>query len=328
MKAALALLMGTLLGQQGIPDVKQFVQEYAGFSKSEAAKIDTEVVVKQLDVEESSSELAIVGVVHIDATPAQAVTAFRNIETYLKSDALQEIGKFSKPPKASDLAAFTFPKSDIDAFKECNAHECKVKLGENGLEQIGKIDWSSPGAQKQADERFRKSALAYVEAYEKEGNRALIIYADKGKPTPLAADFDRILRQQKAMPKLEPELFRYLKDYPADPPPGLHSFVYWAVEDYGYRPTIMLVQAIVFERSGQTILGQKTIYASHYFLARFEITAVVAAPQGGSYLLYSDRSVFDDQLGRMQRSLLGRGVTGQVEKRLEAIRKRAKAGAA
>ena len=57
------------------------------------------------------------------------------------------------------------------------------------------------------------------------------------------------------------------------------------------------------------VIAQKHIFTSHYFFARVEYIALFpddpSAEQPGTYVVYVDRSLFDDSLGSFKRALHG-----------------------
>jgi hypothetical protein len=91
-----------------------------------------------------------------------------------------------------------------------------------------------------------------------------------------------------------------------------------------------ITHATIYDRpAGKTtraMIAQKQIYASHYFDARFTLMALVEAadePNGPDlYLVYVDRSLFDDDLGTINRGLLRRGLTKSLRTKLAALRER------
>ena len=96
--------------------------------------------------------------------------------------------------------------------------------------------------------------------------------------------------------------------------------------DYGYRPVTQLTHAVLYEPpdSPFSLIVQKHVLITHYFVTRLELVwalpdALDAAPTG-TYLVYIDRSLFDDDVGGLQRMMLVRGVLGDVEERIAEVR--------
>ena len=103
------------------------------------------------------------------------------------------------------------------------------------------------------------------------------------------------------------------------------------MEDFGYRPVTSVTHASI--HAGQefptTLIAQKQIYASHYFWAKLNVSALFDDPQGKNqpamHFVYLDHSLFDDKLGRANRFLLKRGVRKNLRSRLESLRERLEA---
>jgi hypothetical protein len=127
---------------------------------------------------------------------------------------------------------------------------------------------------------------------------------------------------------LLPDLPRYLDEFPGFPLVGAENIEYWTIEEFGYRPVTTITHATIYDRpaglSTRAIIAQNQIYASHYFAARFTLMALSEAsddPNGRSlYLVYVDRSLFDDDLGTINRGLLRRGLTKSLRSKLASLR--------
>jgi hypothetical protein len=165
------------------------------------------------------------------------------------------------------------------------------------------------------------------------GNSALVVYADKPQQMSLADGFGQLLSESAQVSSLEPDLQRHLSEFPKFSPPRSEDIVYWTIEDFGYRPVTTVTHATIYHqpvgRPASVVITQKQIYASHYFHARFTVMALVEQSDktkgNGLYLVYVDRSLFDDDLGSINRALLGRGLTKSLGTKLESLRERLEA---
>ena len=71
------------------------------------------------------------------------------------------------------------------------------------------------------------------------------------------------------------------------------------------------------------MVALKNLYSSHYFHARLQFIALFADPDDPkqTYLGYTDRMLFEEDVGSIKRSILEAGVLKDVARRLELLRK-------
>src|SRR5262249_35116432 len=115
-------------------------------------------------------------------------------------------------------------------------------------------------------------------------------YRDKSHPAVVAETFSSMLQQMKAMPQYLPELERYLLDYPKARFDAIRSEFYWEKVDFGLKPTLRIVQAVLFRSTSPTrpayAVAVKQLYASHYFQTALDLTVCVKdANRNGFYLI-------------------------------------------
>jgi hypothetical protein len=301
-----------------------------GFSSAEIANATSGPVVREVAANSGPRQLAVAGIVHVDATPGQIAAQLRKTHGLVDHAALQQSGSFSDPAVAADVASFRLPEGDLELLQECRPGSCKFKLGQLGFETFGAIDWSAPDAGERASAAARERMVEYVTDYRARGNAALITYTDKSKPMSLATGVRSLFADASYVTKHLAALDRHLDRFPEDAAPGAEDHLNWSVVDYGYRPVTDLVHSVVYEATTQNgqgprvVIAQKHLFTSHYFLARVEFIGLFAdeADEGpsGTYLVYVDRSLFDDDLGGFKRSLLVRGVLNDVRERLAKLR--------
>jgi len=301
-----------------------------GFSSAEIAAAAKGPVVREVTASSGPRQLAVAGIVHIDATPDQIAVQLRKSHGLVKHSALQQSGAFSDPAVAADVASFRLPEDDLELLRDCKPGSCKFKLGQLGFETFGAIDWSASDAGERASAAARERMVDYVTAYRTRGNAALITYTDKKKPMSLATGVRSLFADAEYVTKHLSALDQHLDRFPEDAAPGAEDHLHWSVADYGYRPVTDVVHTVVYEPTApngdgpRVVIAQKHLFTSHYFLARVEYIALFAdassGSQSGTYLVYVDRSLFDDDLGGFERSLLVRGVLKDVTERLAALR--------
>ena len=315
--------------RQNVPaDLQAFLKGKIGLSQKDIAKIDRDVVVKQVAMNDESREIAVFAIVRMNVSQDVFISQFRQIDRFMKNDKLHQIGIFSNPPKTEDLSSLQLPKSDFEEMAQCTIGSCKVKFPAETLQQLQGIDWSAQDGADSAMELFRKDSADYVRAYGEKGNAALIVYADKEKPMALAEGFELLLSQGAYRYRSDPELMRYIKDFSRPPPQGVEDFFFWSLEDFGQRPTFTITQAAIYQRKQEEnsthMIALKQIYASHYFHARLQLMDLVhAAPESKEpsfYLLYLDRLRFDMDINTVKRMLISKGLRSHVTSWLRLLR--------
>ena len=101
-----------------------------------------EVIAKILETN-NKNEVAVVGVVWIEAPVQEFVNRQKDIESFETGDAVLAVQKISRPPRLADFAKLTFPKDDLDDLSKCRVGDCPVKVDEPGLIRLhAEVDWS------------------------------------------------------------------------------------------------------------------------------------------------------------------------------------------
>jgi hypothetical protein len=112
-----------------------------------------------------------------------------------------------------------------------------------------------------------------------------------------------------------PELQRHLEAYPKGTAAGAEDLFYWTKDKFGPKPTIALYHVTIWRDPAdpsRAAVASKQIYASHYFQAGLDLTALVDAPAGGFYLVDLYRARIDPPTGMLSGVLLGK-IRGGIE---------------
>jgi hypothetical protein len=192
--------------------------------------------------------------------------------------------KFSDPPQLADLAGFTLDEEDFKELKNCKVGHCEVQLPTEAMEQFQRsVNWSASGASDQANLLARQMVLQALLSYQQGGNSALGTYRDKNHPAAVAETFASLLSRSKALPVYLPELREYLLNFPKADSSGIQSEFYWEKVNFGLKPTLRMVQAIIYQgRTPQQpayAVAVKQLYASHYFESALDLTVCVRDTQ-------------------------------------------------
>lgn len=142
----------------------QFLETNVGFTEPDFQALDRgEVVAKVLQTGDKE-EVAVFGIVWIDAPMADFVRWQRDIESFETGEAVEAIRKLSDPPRLSDFDALSFPEEDLDDLRKCRVGKCEVKATAESLTRIqNEVDWKAPDAREQANRLIRQMLFEFTE---------------------------------------------------------------------------------------------------------------------------------------------------------------------
>ena len=294
------LFSGRVGAQAGTQDMGSFLRERIKLTNEEIGDLQRGMTISKV-LPSEKHEVAVFGIVLVNAPADFFVEHFRDIESYKKSTEVPIVKKFSDPPSILDLAQLEVDQQDFDALKNCKVGACDVKLPAQIIERLQKeVNWTSPDAPRQVNRLARSALLEYVKRYSAGGNAALSEYNDKKEPLRIAEQFDAILQASPYIYDYQPRFYEYLRAYPEKRLKNVENFIYWSKEKFGLKPVISVTHVSIYRpEPGLALIASKQLYASHYFEASLGLTVARAAPQspGASgpsfYLLYLNRSRSD-----------------------------------
>jgi len=261
-------------------DLATFFKEYAGLSQDQIREIQHGKTIARIVESPAPDQVFDFGAVYIESTPESYLKLAGNLDELRKLPGFLAIQKFSDPPQLSDLNDFSLDAEDLKELRECRPDHCEVQLPAEAMEEFQKtVNWSAPDAAAQANQLTRQMALQALRAYTSGGNAALGTYRDKKNPAQVADTFQSLLSQMKALPVYLPELNRYLLEYPKFTLAGADSQFYWEKVNFGLKPTLRIVQAIVYRGASPSepayTVAIKQIYSSHYFRTALDLSVCV-----------------------------------------------------
>jgi hypothetical protein len=155
---------------------------------------------------------------------------------------------------------------------------------------------------------------------------------DKRHPAVVGETFASLLSRSEALPVYLPELERYLLEYPQAQSENIRSEFYWEKVNFGLKPTLRIVQAIVYRDSRSTdpayAVAVKQLYASHYFETALDLTICVRDqenPDRGFYLITlkgSQQAGLTGLKGGIVRKVAVDKTRSSLERALGAIRQK------
>ncbi|MGC2467451.1 MAG: hypothetical protein WA517_19820 [Candidatus Acidiferrum sp.] len=257
-----------------------FFRDFVGLKEEQIAEIRNGKAVAKVLESRTPDEVFVFGSVYVRATPEKYLKLASDIDALRKLPSYLAIRKFSDPPQLSDLDGFTLEPEDIKQLKDCDPGHCDVQLPTEAMDALKQsVNWSAPDVARQVNELGQKMALEALQRYIQGGNTALGTYRDKHHPAVVADTFRSLLSRSKALPVYLPELDRYLLDYPEAPSENIQSEFYWEKVNFGLKPTLRIVQAIVYRGPRSTdpayAIAVKQLYASHYFETALDLTVCI-----------------------------------------------------
>jgi hypothetical protein len=304
------------------------ILETTGLSIDAIRGIGDDPLIVELDVAEPSRQAALVGLMRVGADPTPLFEAAVGPKAPPLTLA-ERHGTFSSAePAARDLSGLRVADDDYELLERCRPSDCRFKLDAEAIEAVQSIDWSATGAEQEFLEFFRRSLDADVTRYRDRGLDGLITYADKPRPYPVADGVRRLQRETAPLLELYPDIRAYLEAYPAPAPASVSDHLVWTLSDFGFRPTLSVDHLVVGESGHaeglRSAVVLRTIYASHYLAGRLQLAGVIDGEKvfgvPGHFVLAVDQILFDDEVGRFKRMLLGRGLASTIEDRLIALR--------
>jgi hypothetical protein len=295
----LVLLLLASLSERGMcasdpsAELNTLFRDFIGLNDDQIQAIREGKAVAKVLNSPTPDEVFVFGSVYIESTPerylvlASDVDALRRIPSYLA------IREFSDPPQLADLTGFTLDDDDIKKLQECKPGHCEVQLPSHAMLAFQQsISWSAPDRANQVNRMAQEMALQALQRYMQGGNTALGTYRDKTHPTAVAETFASLLSEMKPLPVYLPELDHYLLDYPKAPSNQIESQFYWEKVNFGLKPTLRIVQAVVYHGISADkpayAVAVKQLYASHYFETALDLTVCVRDPdttKNGFYLI-------------------------------------------
>ena len=288
-RIAIVVLLGLLLSPvigSGIPSTDKlaepdkFFHEFIGLNDDQIREIrEGKAIAKILD-SPTADQVFVFGSVFINSTPERYLKFASDIDALRKLPSYIALRKFSDPPQLSDLTDFTMDEEDFKQLKNCKPGHCEVQLPTEAMEEFQhSVNWSAPDANDQANRLAQQMALQALLNYQQGGNAALGTYRDKNHPAVVAETFATLLNRSKALPVYLPELREYLLNYPKADSGNIQSEFYWEKVNFGLKPTLRMVQAIVYQGNSPErpayAVAVKQLYASHYFESALDLTVCV-----------------------------------------------------
>ena len=217
------------------PAVHDVLARDLRFSPAEFAELARGKIVKRALESTAPGEVAAVGAARIGAPLDAFLSAFRDIVTFKRNRDVLQIGRFSDPPTAADLAPLSIGDDDLDG-RDCRVGDCDVRLPAQELARFrSEIDWKAKEAKAKAAALYKAMLLAHVQAYWSGGPGRFTVYEDNSKPIYPRVEFGEILKSSPYIGRLVPGLPGHLADFPHSRVAGAEDFLYLVEGEIRHR---------------------------------------------------------------------------------------------
>jgi len=311
--------------------VRAFLRRTIGLTDAQVAEVEAgRVVTKQLPGADKP-EMAAFGALRVAADKGTYLERLR--EATGAPVHLAVNGGYRSPAHKLSVAATPHMWATA-ADRQCKPGDCDLKLARSSMDRIGReLDWKAPDARARATQLMKQMLVDYVAAYQRGGTAEMATYADNAQPLDTPAEFRKVLAASPYLLQYSPELKRSLEEWPQDKAAGAEDLFYWAKDKFGPKPSIAIYHLTLWRDPAdpaRAAVASKQIYASHYFQAGLDLTALVDAPKppGGFYLVDLYRARIDPPTGMLSGVLLGKirgGIEQGVAERLREAKARTEA---
>jgi hypothetical protein len=308
------------------PELRGLLVGDLKFSSDDLGDLERGKIVKHALPTSAPGEVAAVGGVRIRASKDRFADAYRDIVRFKKNASVLEIGRFSNPPRLSDVDGLTITPDDLD-LRGCRVGDCDIRLPADVIRRIAAdADWQHPGAEARAATLFKQVLLDNVRSYVSGGPGRITEYDDDKAPIKPVEDFHGVLRSSPYLDRALPGLSGHLATYPAEPLAGAEDFLYWSKEKFGIAPFISVTHVtLVTTNPRQYVATTRDVYSSRYFDA--SLALVVASDSVSDphsfYLFYVNRSrasALRGAFARIRRSIVERRAKGSLEENLRSVK--------
>ncbi|HSE97625.1 MAG TPA: hypothetical protein VLD57_05095 [Blastocatellia bacterium] len=319
------------------PELVDVVEPYVAHLKLKPehlrASADRQAIARGLSPE-NDKEMAAVGIVMADATPAAFVESYKTLATFQQSPYIVASGRFGDKPMLSDLAGLKLDDSDLYALTKSEVKDSEIKLSQLEIARFQTIRATAsrltPQLKARLTNEFKRMLVERVRNYQACGAAALGVYSDKEEPVNAHEAFVVLKREQAGSARHCAHLYPSLESYPQNPPPDSESFIYWAKQRFGdLKPVINVVHVLIHREGDRVYIASKQLYSTHYTEAGLSVAELIpfmdgqGQPRtiviytvrlqvdmlGGSFGFMKKRMARPRMLGALKQSLNGMRVT-------------------
>ena len=285
---------------QPVPqDPLAFLRQYVRASDADLRRLERGAVLTKTLDSLDGREINSFGVIRVTCSADVFAARVRDIERFKASEYVIQIGRFQASPSLQDVAPLALDPGDREAMRACKPGSCSLRLPAEAMNRFRTtIPWGTPAEAPAAAAAMQQFLVDEARTYLTGGSTALPDYADRSGTTPRAAAFKLLARPSAFLAEYQPDLFRYLDEFPRAPAAGSESFLYWSREKFGLKPTISISHSVLQRRNGVVVFGSKQVFASHYFESSLGMALFIPVEGAAyGYVTYLNRSRVDTLRG-------------------------------
>jgi hypothetical protein len=295
-----------------------------GLSPAEIAQVEAGQLVRHTVPPASERELTAGLAFHVPLSPAELVKSTQQDLLDRVDPNMIAFGVVPAPGGPADFAKLTLQP---EAAQRAQAYTSAQPGGDLNLssEEIAAFQKLGSGASPAAVEaEVRNALLARVQAYRTKGLAGIAPYALAGGKTRSPAEELRTATlASKKLEQYAPAAYHSLLSYPNGKPAGTQEILRWSHFDAHGTPTIALTQVLLVPDGDAYIVAQRQFYASTGYNAEQAIAAFLPAKDGGTVVVYANRTSTDQITGfggGTKRSLGSKVLSSQLESMFEKAR--------
>ena len=278
-----AAFLGCVLGGAPVSslpasDVRTLLRNVAGFTDDDWNTIEHGGAVSKI-LETDAREIAVAGAVRIAAAPARLVARIRDIDNLKRSAIVLDAGRFSSPPRASDLASAPFEDYNLD-LRECRPGECRVRLAAAEIARFHReVPWGASDWRARSAAVWREILAGYAASYARDGRKALPTFANKEVALSVTGELTLLAAKFGFISQFSSDLHAYLQEFGPARPARSEDVLYWTKEDFGVRPVFRISHQVIAPAPGDAaiVVATNQVYADHYLDAALGVTLAIPA---------------------------------------------------
>lgn len=150
--------------QEMLEELTTFLRNRIGLASKDLADVKRRVVVAKV-LRSEPQEVAVFGIVLVNAPEDFFLERFCDIESYKKGTSVPQVRKFSPLPRIEDVQQLTAAREEFDALKKCRIGSCDVKLSAYAIARLRReIEWNARGAFELANESGTRNCSGICES--------------------------------------------------------------------------------------------------------------------------------------------------------------------
>jgi hypothetical protein len=217
-----------------------------------------------------------------------------------------DVGRFSKPAVANDLAAWRLAPEDLSALSSCSADDCDFRLSADVLSKVRASAGGAPSSNEDAWTRgVREGIAGYVAAYQTNGAAGLPALAGK-PPIQSGATLKTLRARFTFLNDSRSDLLQFLDRYPAIKSDHATEIYHWSRDTVLMTSVLSVVHLVTWRAPGplaDILLVSEQIYTSREVDSLVEVSLLspdTTPDKPGVTVVNVSRSISSSLDGRLR----------------------------